>query len=1119
MWQMFPAPAGAESDDERAPGLAQANELFAIQPGAKAFGAQPRSPDLPAALDAVIADQARALARDELDASGGAGGLKARGDAGDQDAGDESGDDDAPVVLAPQDASTPGTPVMFWIPSESRFDKSWHLLNTGQSGGTPGMDINVTPVWDDYTGRNIKLAIYDNAVEYDHPDLAPTYDDSLHLTLSGVVWEASPRSYASSGGGGDVHGTSVAGVAAAAANGLDGLGVAHGARLVGVPVLRSTDTLWYTQAMPEMRQFDVVNHSWGFTDAFHVNRDSGAYAGMFNGIRDAVAQGRGGLGTILVKAAGNGREANQETNQENFGNDRRIVHVAAVDNKGDVAYFSTPGASLLVSAPGVNLVAPDLAGAAGDSSGDYKTNFSGTSAASPVVAGVAALMLEANPALGWRDVHEILALSARRVGSTGSTPIGEELYGWTINAAPNWNGGGMHFSNDYGFGLVDALAAVRLAETWTANGTSATERTASGVATVNRVIPDGSATGTSFTVTLPSGVAVNKLEIAVDIRHAERKQLQIELTSPSGTSNIILDTPKNPGFNNDYFVFTLTSNAFWGEQSGGAWTVTIRDLTSGTTGTVNSVAITAFGDAASDDTTWVYTNEFATLGLEAGRATLVDTSGVDTLNAAAISSASTIDLRPGAISTLAGRSLTIGASTTIERAFGGDGADRIIGNAAANQLAGGRGDDTLEGGSGADALDGGEGTDTAIFALVRAQYVITALADGSTTVRALTGSEGTDTLRNIEQLRFADGLFTIAGAPIGAAPITLVGTAGDDTLVGAAGADTLSGLGGNDVLRGGDGDDVLDGGPGADQIDGGPGFDTASYASATAAVTASLVSGGSAGDAAGDTYLSIEALRGGAFNDTLTGDAGANTLWGGAGNDRLDGGAGADRMEGGAGNDTYYVDNIGDRVIELAGEGTDLVWASIDFTLPDHVEEGRVLGSSGRALTGNALANELVGGKGADVLHGLAGDDYLLGGSGDDQLFGGDGADRLRGQSGRDRLTGGAGADRFEFTSTKDSSVSAPDEILDFQRGTDLIDLSVIDANGSAISGNGAFVYRGSSAFSGGLGELRWTAVASGPFGTNYILVEGDINGDRAADFAIIVRGGVEPLTASDFVL
>ena len=96
---------------------------------------------------------------------------------------------------------------------------------------------------------------------------------------------------------------------------------------------------------------------------------------------------------------------------------------------------------------------------------DYQGTFGGTSAASPTVAGVVALMLQANPNLGWRDVQEILSYSSRHVGSAvGAARIGYEDNAWTFNGADNWNGGGLHFSNDYGFGLVNTLAAVRLAE-------------------------------------------------------------------------------------------------------------------------------------------------------------------------------------------------------------------------------------------------------------------------------------------------------------------------------------------------------------------------------------------------------------------------------------------------------------------------------------------------------------------------------------------------------------------------------------------------------------------------------------------------------------------------------
>ena len=86
-------------------------------------------------------------------------------------------------------------------------------------------------------------------------------------------------------------------------------------------------------------------------------------------------------------------------------------------------------------------------------------------------------MLEANPELGWRDVQTILAASARHIGAISAPRlVSLETRPWTFNKATTWNGGGYHFSYDYGFGLVDALAAVRLAETWTAQSTSANEK-------------------------------------------------------------------------------------------------------------------------------------------------------------------------------------------------------------------------------------------------------------------------------------------------------------------------------------------------------------------------------------------------------------------------------------------------------------------------------------------------------------------------------------------------------------------------------------------------------------------------------------------------------------------
>ena len=117
-----------------------------------------------------------------------------------------------------------------------------------------------------------------------------------------------------------------------------------------------------------------------------------------------------------------------------------------------------------------------MTGADGENNTDYRF-LAGTSFATPMVSGVVALMYEANPNLGWRDVQSILANSARHVGSEiGSGPAFDERYAWGWNDANTWNGGGLHFSNDYGYGLVDALAAVRLAETWLVRDGGADQR-------------------------------------------------------------------------------------------------------------------------------------------------------------------------------------------------------------------------------------------------------------------------------------------------------------------------------------------------------------------------------------------------------------------------------------------------------------------------------------------------------------------------------------------------------------------------------------------------------------------------------------------------------------------
>jgi Ca2+-binding RTX toxin-like protein len=224
----------------------------------------------------------------------------------------------------------------------------------------------------------------------------------------------------------------------------------------------------------------------------------------------------------------------------------------------------------------------------------------------------------------------------------------------------------------------------------------------------------------------------------------------------------------------------------------------------------------------------------------------------------------------------------------------------------------------------------------------------------------------------------------------------LVGTAAADKLVGLAGADTLDGRGGADTMIGGPGNDTYHVDDPGDRVIEAPDEGTdrvvATIDYALPAHVENLTLSGAAGTGIGNDLA-----------NSIVGNALANSLWGGDGDDTLNGALGADRMAGGPGNDRYYVDDPGDLVVEAPDEGTDRIFASIDYALPDHVENLTLQGSAvtGRgnaaanSILGNALDNRLYGGDGDDTLNGGAGADWMEGGRGSDSYHVDDPGDRV----------------------------------------------------------------------------------------------------------------------------
>jgi subtilisin-like proprotein convertase family protein len=533
--------------------------------------------------------------------------------------------------------------------------QAWHLANTGQNSfssgnGISGEDISVAAAISlGFTGLGVRVAVSDTGTDINHEDLTNRQLEGEHrnyATSNSSLWRTTLPYVVEN----DAHGTGVAGLISAQGwNGLGSRGVAPDSkfaafRFVGDYSATAASLLARTIDQTD-GNFDIFNYSYGYSQCQYIEEDDLLIDSFVDGVKNL----RSGKGALYVQSAGNsfinytyGCVGNTNTSHDLTIPEKIIV--GAINANGKKSSYSSPGSGIWVSSPGGEygisspaMITTDISGCGNgysrinpaftgfDGGNDqnkncsYTSSMNGTSSAAPVLSGVIALMLQANPSLTWRDVKHILALTSDQVDYSLATPLTHPLgtgydsllgyiydYKWIQNAA------GIDFSNWYGFGRVNALSAVIMANTYTfpMGAYESTENPQtkswyynSGV--ISDAIPENDPNGTfglpGSSIIVNHNFFIESVQLKVNITHTFPSDVGISLISPSGTESRILHYNSLISSSAVPTDKLLLTNAFYGENSAGTWTLKVDDGALGDTGTVTNWKIQINGHRMAGD--------------------------------------------------------------------------------------------------------------------------------------------------------------------------------------------------------------------------------------------------------------------------------------------------------------------------------------------------------------------------------------------------------------------------------------------------------------------------------------------------------------------------------------
>lgn len=528
----------------------------------------------------------------------------------------------------------PNDPYFFYNPELPEFPGQWHLVNTAPLEGidfqpgngytyhlvNSGVDANLAGAWSrGYTGAGVIIGIADEGVQGNHPDLIANYrpDLSKNFSQDPAIANLPQGPLLIS----DNHGTSVAGVAAArGGNGLGGTGAAPMAQIAGLNIFTSDEGAIPPGAITEMLYWQsgvdpttgeivgdalirVKNHSYGLIKPYVPQQNSVAALARTaeNGVISVYAGGND-RGTIL-----------QNTCLLMVQNSHYAMMVAGIGSDGIVASYSSFGANMFVTAPsgnigqGFGITTTDRAGSElgynhysdANPEGnwyelfpdpDYTTTINGTSFSAPLVSGIMALGVEANPTMDVRMAKHVLTATSRQLDAGNAT--------WGTNGA------GLTFSPDYGFGLIDAGAFVDTVHRVGYVTSQSIYETGPTPVTADAgvgpgYIPDNDPKGLTERFTLSAVELAQPIEavsVNLDVSTQSIFDINATLTSPSGMQSVLAygmsslpaDQQRILSSNSSW---DYLSNAFWGEDGIGTWTLTLADAMPGHTTIWNSYSV------------------------------------------------------------------------------------------------------------------------------------------------------------------------------------------------------------------------------------------------------------------------------------------------------------------------------------------------------------------------------------------------------------------------------------------------------------------------------------------------------------------------------------------------